>query len=158
MSAFTDYILVNCGLTARFSNNKGYIASETNIYNDTILFTNNSMSTLGSTPVSYQWALTNNVTFVREIISTNAVGPGGPDDLNYRFPTFGNFRLRLIATGGGCADSSDSIKFYRSKSKTRCIYRHQQCKLFSEHKSACKFLCMQFGLRYDTCRAACYFL
>jgi hypothetical protein len=51
MSAFTDYILVNCGLTARFSNNKNYIASETNIYNDTILFTNNSMNTLtGVTP------------------------------------------------------------------------------------------------------------
>ncbi|MEO7530072.1 MAG: gliding motility-associated C-terminal domain-containing protein, partial [Sediminibacterium sp.] len=109
MSAYTDYILVNCGLTARFSNNKRFIASQTNILNDTILFTNNSMSTLGGT-TSYEWILTNTTANIRQTVITNAAG-GLPDDLNYIFPTPGNYTMRLKATNGGCVDSSDALFF-----------------------------------------------
>ncbi len=148
MSSFTDYILVNCGLTARFSNNKGYIASETNIYNDTILFTNNSMSTLGSTPISYEWALTNNNTNARQTISTNAVGPGGPNDLNYRFPTFGYFRLRLIATGGGCADSSDLLYFTVADPKPDAYMQLNSATCFQNTKVRVSFYVCNLG--FDT--------
>ncbi|MES2332871.1 MAG: M43 family zinc metalloprotease [Bacteroidota bacterium] len=110
-ATYTDYVLTNCGLTARFSNNKRFIASETNVLNDTILFTNNSMNTLTGITPSYEWILTNNITNTRQTITTNASGAGGPDDLNYIFPTFGNFSLRLKATGGGCADSSELLYF-----------------------------------------------
>jgi gliding motility-associated-like protein len=102
-STYTDYILVNCGVTARFSNNKLKIASQTGVLTDSILFTNNSMNTLGGAP-SYQWKLIDNG--IEQIISTNtAPGSFTADDLSYRFPSFGNFTIRLIATNAGCVDS-----------------------------------------------------
>lgn len=148
MSSFTDYILVNCGLTARFSNNKNYIASETNIYNDTILYTNNSMSTLGSTPISYEWVLTNNNTNVRQTISTNVAVPTDPKDLNYRFPTFGYFRLRLIATGGGCADSSDLLYFTVADPKSDAYIAVTGANCFQNTKVRVSFYVCNFG--FDT--------
>ncbi|MES2371402.1 MAG: M43 family zinc metalloprotease [Bacteroidota bacterium] len=146
MSANTDYILVNCGLTARFSSNKDYIASESNVYNDTILFTNNSMSTLGSTPVSYEWVLTNTSTNVRETITTNAIGPGGTNDLNYRFPTFGSFSLRLIATGGGCVDSSDQFNFTVADPKPDATITLRSVNCFQNTKVRVSFYVCNLGI------------
>lgn len=100
VSTATDYVWVNCGVTAKFWNNKQLIASKTGVLNDTILFTNNSVGAS-----SYQWIKTNNNGTVREVITSNAAG-GGANDLNYVFPDPGFFRIKLIATDGACVDST----------------------------------------------------
>ncbi len=102
--AYTDYVIVNCGVTARFYNNKQFIASKTNILNDTILFTNDSK---GAT--SFQWISTDNQGQGRYSLTTNASG-GGVNDLNYIFPLPGYYNIKLIATGpGGCVDSTNTL-------------------------------------------------
>ncbi len=100
ISTFSDYVLVNCGVTARFSNNKQLIASKTGVLNDTILFTNNSTGAN-----TYQWILANNANTVRNTIVSNAAG-GGANDLNYIFPQPGIFRVKLIASNATCVDST----------------------------------------------------
>jgi gliding motility-associated-like protein len=100
VSTATDYVLVNCGVTARFWNNKQLVASKTGVLNDTILFTNTSV---GAT--SYQWIKTNNNGTGRELITSNAAGSGA-NNLNYVFPDPGFFRVKLIASDGACVDST----------------------------------------------------
>ncbi|MES2003504.1 MAG: M43 family zinc metalloprotease [Bacteroidota bacterium] len=105
VSAFSDYILVNCGVTARFWNNKLQIASKTGVLNDTILFTNNSVGA-----DAYQWILTNSNGSGSTGITSNAAG-AGINDLNYIFPQPGQFTLKLIATNtvSGCVDSTNTL-------------------------------------------------
>lgn len=100
VSTATDYVVVNCGVTAKFWNNKQLIASKTGVLNDTILFTNNSV---GAT--TYQWIKLNNNGTGREVISSNAAGAAAKD-LNYVFPEPGFFRIKLIASDGACIDST----------------------------------------------------
>lgn len=106
-STFSDFILVNCGITARFYSNKQLIASKANILDDTILFRNNSVNNLGGT-VSYQWVLSKSNGSGRTIVSSNA-GGGGVNDLNYVFPDSGYYQVKLIATNGGCIDSTNAL-------------------------------------------------
>jgi gliding motility-associated-like protein len=93
-ATYTDYILVNCGVTARFYTSKQTIASKENIYTDTILFKNNSYNGL-----SYQWLISNNQGMGEQVISTAT-------DLNYMFPTPATYNVRLVATNGSCADTT----------------------------------------------------
>jgi gliding motility-associated-like protein len=108
VSTFTDYIITNCGITARFSPNKRFIASLSGIKTDTILFTNNTTSTVGQP--DYKWVLVNMATSQRISITTNAAQAGGgavdAKHLNYEFQDYGfNLWVRLIASASGCADS-----------------------------------------------------
>lgn len=93
-ASYTDYIIVNCGVTARFYANKQTIASKENIYTDTILFKNNSHN-----GQSYQWLVSNNVGMTEQVISTAI-------DLNYVFPVPGTYNIRLVATNGSCSDTT----------------------------------------------------
>jgi gliding motility-associated-like protein len=102
-ASYTDYILVNCGVTARFYNNKKIIASKTNILNDTILFTNNSV---GAT--SYQWIISNDKGMARQVVTSNAPAPTA-NDLSYIFPVPANYKIKLIASNGGCVDSTEAL-------------------------------------------------
>ena len=104
ISTFSDYVLVNCGVTARFWSNKQLIASKTGVLVDTILFTNNSEGTGNS----YQWILSNNNGLGRNTVTSNAVG-GGANDLNYVFGQPGSYLLKLIAGNGSCVDSTNSL-------------------------------------------------
>jgi len=146
-STYTDYILVNCGLTARFSNNKRFIASQTNILNDTILFTNNSIVTLGGT-TTYQWVLTNTNTNLRQIVSTNAAGAGGPNDLNYLFPTPANYNIRLRATNGACVDSSELLFFSVADPRPDVYMSIISANCYQDTKVRVSFYVCNFG--YDT--------
>lgn len=107
VSMYTDYILVNCGVTARFWSNKQLIASKTGSMVDSILFTNASVNNLGGS-ASYQWVLTNNALSGRNIVTSNATG-GTANDLNYAFPLPGTYGLKLIASAGGCSDSTQTF-------------------------------------------------
>ncbi|HEY4149448.1 MAG TPA: M43 family zinc metalloprotease, partial [Chitinophagaceae bacterium] len=93
-SAYTDYVFVTCGVTAKFYTDKRTIASLAALYTDSISFTNTSVN-----GVSYKWLQSFN---------------GGPENvvstaLNYKyvFPTPGNYTVRLVASNGGCSDTTE---------------------------------------------------
>jgi len=94
-ASYTDFIIVRCGVTARFFTDKKTIASRIPNYPDSIVFTNTSVNA-----VSYQWLMSNNMGMSEQVVSTNA-------NMTYVFPTPGNYRVRLIATDGSCIDTSE---------------------------------------------------
>ena len=93
-ASLTDYVIVTCGVTARFFPNKISIASTLNVYEDSTVFTNTSYNAL-----TYQWIVSNDQGMAEQLISTNT-------DLTYVFPTPGNYFIKLIATNGTCIDST----------------------------------------------------
>ncbi len=113
LSSTSDYAVVNCGVTARFYNYKRTIASKAGILNDTILFVNNSNGA-----ASYQWVTVFNG--VRQVV-TSSPGAGGANDLNYIFPAPGNYTVRLIASNGGCADSTQDNIFVQDPTQDAFI-------------------------------------
>jgi hypothetical protein len=94
LGSFSEYVLVNCGVEARFYTNKHLIASQAIIYQDTINFTNNSY---GAT--DYKWLMGNDKGMAEQVVSTNR-------DLPYMFPLPANYSIRLIASNGQCADTT----------------------------------------------------
>ena len=90
----TDYVIVNCGVTARFFADKRSIASKAPIYLDTIRFTN-----ISENATAYQWIMSNDVGMAEQVIST-------AKDLEYVFNNPGNYTLKLIATNGTCSDTT----------------------------------------------------
>ncbi|MGZ5134279.1 MAG: M43 family zinc metalloprotease, partial [Flavitalea sp.] len=93
-ASYTDYIVVTCGVTARFYSNKTTVASKLNIYTDTIIFTNNSYN--GQT---FQWLMSHDQGMAEQVVSTDR-------HLTYVFPTPGNYTIRLVATNGSCSDTT----------------------------------------------------
>ena len=94
-STSTDYIILNCGVTARFYTNKQTIASKINVLTDSIIFTNTSFN--GQT---FQWLISNNQGMAQHVESTNP-------NLTYVFPTPATYSIRLVATNGTCSDTTD---------------------------------------------------
>jgi gliding motility-associated-like protein len=93
-AAYTDYIIVTCGVLANFYSDKRTIATASPSYLDSIFFTNTSQYAN-----TYTWLLANN---------------GGPEqvvgtskDLNYVFLNPGDYTMRLVATNGGCSDTTE---------------------------------------------------
>ncbi|MFN8245776.1 MAG: gliding motility-associated C-terminal domain-containing protein [Ferruginibacter sp.] len=95
-SSYTLYVIVNCGVTARFYSNKQTIASTAGIMTDSIIFTNTSYNGL-----SYQWLVSNNAGMPEQVVSTNT-------NLTYVFAQAATYSIRLIATNGACSDTSNS--------------------------------------------------
>ncbi|MES2890908.1 MAG: M43 family zinc metalloprotease [Bacteroidota bacterium] len=93
-ASYTTYVIVNCGVTARFFTNKKAIASELPLYPDSVIFKNVSFR-----GVSFQWLISNSVGMAEQVVSTN-------NDLVYVFPVPGTYRIRLVATNGSCVDTS----------------------------------------------------
>lgn len=93
--AYTDYVIVNCGVTARFYTDKQTIASKTSIYTDSIVFTNTSYN--GQT---YKWLIGNDQGMVEQLISRRV-------NLTYVFPEPANYQVRLVATNGACSDTTE---------------------------------------------------
>lgn len=90
----TSYVVVNCGVTARFFTDKRTLAAKAPIYLDTVLFTNTSENAQ-----SYTW-LMRTQTGVEQTIATSK-------NLLYEFTEPGMYYFRLVATSGGCADTTD---------------------------------------------------
>ena len=97
-SAATTYVIVNCGVAARFYFDKKAIASKLPLYPDSILFTNASFKAN-----SFKWLVSNNAGMTEQVVSTNK-------DLTYTFPTPANYTIRLIATDGSCIDTSNFLR------------------------------------------------
>ncbi len=96
-AASTDYVIVNCGVTARFYPNKKTIASLSNVYTDSILFTNTSFNGL-----TYQWLMSNSAGMPEQVVGTSV-------NLTYVFPVAATYYVRLVATNGSCSDTTLSF-------------------------------------------------
>ena len=94
----TAYVIVNCGVTARFYSDKKTIASKTGVYIDSIAFTNTSYNA-----TTYQWLLSNDQGMSEQVVSTDS-------NFTYVFPEPANYSLRLIASNGDCTDTTASYQ------------------------------------------------
>jgi hypothetical protein len=93
-SSYSQFVIINCGVRARFYTNKHNIASKEFIYQDTILFTNNS---LGAN--DFKWLISNDRGMAEQLVSTSK-------DLAYMFATPAIYTIRLIASNGSCIDTT----------------------------------------------------
>jgi gliding motility-associated-like protein len=98
-ASYSDDIIVNCGVMARFTPDVRQIASKESIILDSIMFTNKSVNA-----TSYQWWMSNDQGMSPQIVS-NAF------NLNYVFKTPGNYSIWLIAANGACSDTTEIFKF-----------------------------------------------
>jgi gliding motility-associated-like protein len=94
-AAYTDYVKVTCGVTARFYSDKQHIASTAPIYLDSIVFTNTSV---GAT--SFEWLMANDSGMTEQVVSTQK-------NLTYIFKQPANYTVRLIAINGSCTDTTE---------------------------------------------------
>lgn len=92
-ASYTDFVIVTCGVFARFYPDKSVIASKSPIYIDSIYFTNNSVNAF-----SYKWMMSLNGA-AEQVVGTST-------NLNYIFLVPGNYVVRLIASNGGCIDTT----------------------------------------------------
>jgi len=95
-STFTHFVIVTCGVTARFYTDKRQIAAMAPKYLDSIKFTNTSVNA-----TSYQWLMANDKGMAEQVISTSA-------NFTYVFTTPANYTVRLIATNGTCTDTTQT--------------------------------------------------
>jgi gliding motility-associated-like protein len=98
-SLYSDYVIVGCGVTARFYPDKRIIASKSSVHLDSIYFTNRSQGA-----GAYKWLMSNDKGMVEKVVSTNL-------DLNYTFANPANYSVRLIASSGTCSDTSEKFNF-----------------------------------------------
>jgi PKD repeat protein len=92
----TDYVIVNCGVTARFFTDKKAIASKQNVLTDSIIFTNNSYNAQ-----TYQWLISNDKGMPEQVASTGI-------NLTYTFPFPATYYIRLVASNGACSDTTET--------------------------------------------------
>ncbi|HEY8733091.1 MAG TPA: PKD domain-containing protein, partial [Puia sp.] len=97
--AYSDSVIVGCGVMARFYPDKRLIASKDQILNDTISFTNRSVN--GG---NYQWWISNNSGILPQIVSTD------PNLIKF-FPSPGQYAVWLVAFNGDCSDTSEKFIF-----------------------------------------------
>jgi PKD repeat protein len=94
-ATFTQYVIVTCGVTARFYTDKRTIASKSPFFVDTVTFINTSE---GAT--SYKWLMRNDKGMAEQVVSTSAT-------FSYAFPTPALYSVRLIAANGPCTDTTE---------------------------------------------------
>jgi gliding motility-associated-like protein len=90
----TSYVVVNCGVTARFFTDKRTIAAKAPVYRDTVLFTNTSENAQ-----SFTWLMRTQTGTEQTVANSK--------DLQYEFTEPGMYYFRLVATSGSCADTTD---------------------------------------------------
>lgn len=95
--AFTSYVIVNCGVTARFDADKMTIASSAPLYPDSVRFTNISFR-----GVTFKWLMINPTTMTENIVST-------APNFTYTFPAPSTYSVRLVATNGACSDTTNYL-------------------------------------------------
>src|SRR5262249_393775 len=98
-ATYTDYIIVTCGVMARFYPDKRLIAAKDPFLLDTILFKNRSVNA-----TQYSWLMSNDQGMAEQVVS-NA------KDLDYIFRAPGNYTVRLVAGNGSCVDTTSTFKF-----------------------------------------------
>jgi gliding motility-associated-like protein len=96
-SAYSDFVIVTCGVLARFYPDKRLIASKDPIYLDSVLFTNRSVNAN-----AYQWLIGNDQGMAEQVVSTGF-------NLSYTFRVPANYTIRMIASSGSCADTTETF-------------------------------------------------
>lgn len=91
----TDSIIVTCGVMARYFPDKRFVASRDPILLDEVIFTNRSVPL----DASFEWWLDNKGSFPLQRVSTDR-------DLRYTFMDSGTYVIRLVASVGGCTDTT----------------------------------------------------
>ncbi len=99
-NTYIGYVIVNCGVDARFSPNERIIASRKGIYKDAGLFINTSNGAN-----NYNWYVTEIATSTKTMVSTQK-------DLLYDFLTPGFYSIRLVASKGSCIDTSNTYTLH----------------------------------------------
>jgi gliding motility-associated-like protein len=95
-NTYIGYVIVNCGVDARFSPTERIIASKKDIYKDPAFFRNTSNGA-----DDYKWYVIDNATNSETMVDTKK-------DLLYDFLTPGFYSIRLIASKGSCVDTSNA--------------------------------------------------
>jgi len=98
-ASYSDFVIVNCGVTARFTPDVRQIASKDPILLNSILFSNRSVNA-----TSYQWWMSNDAGMAPELVSTAF-------DLNKPFKASGNYSVWLVAKNGACSDTTEKFNF-----------------------------------------------
>ncbi len=98
-ASYTDNVIVNCGVMARFNPDVRQIASKESILQDSISFSNKSVNA-----TAYHWWMTNDKGMAPGEVSTTF-------HLNYKFKTPGSYSIWLIATNGSCSDTTEKFNF-----------------------------------------------
>ncbi|HSK14185.1 MAG TPA: M43 family zinc metalloprotease, partial [Phnomibacter sp.] len=93
-SVFSENIIVNCGVVARFYLDKQAIASDEGLYPDSIRFINNSWG--GN---DFKWLVSNDKGMSEQVVSTQR-------DLLFLFAKPALYSIRMIASDGSCIDTS----------------------------------------------------
>jgi gliding motility-associated-like protein len=91
---YIRYVIVNCGVVARFYPNKTKLSSALPLYPGTVLFTNKSEGA-----ATYEWWMNSSTGMPWQVVSTSL-------NLNYTFPIAGFYGVKLIARNGSCVDST----------------------------------------------------
>jgi gliding motility-associated-like protein len=94
-ASYSDFVIVTCGVTARFWTNKRTIASKEGVLLDSILFTNTSEKA-----TAYKWLMRTSPNAAEQVVSTEK-------NLTYVFKQPGTYTVRLIATNGSCTDTTE---------------------------------------------------
>ncbi|HCL82330.1 MAG TPA: hypothetical protein DIC22_00075 [Chitinophagaceae bacterium] len=98
-ASYSDEIIVNCGVMARFTPGVREIASKDSILLDSILFSNRSVNA-----TAYQWWMSNDKGMAPQVVSTEY-----NYDQSYKIP--GSYSIWLIATNGTCSDTTEKFNF-----------------------------------------------
>jgi len=119
---YTDYVIVTCGVVARFYPDKREIASKASIYLDSIYFTNRSVNA-----TTYQWLMSNDNGMTEQLVGTDP-------DLKYVFQNPANYAVRLIANNATCADTSETFHFEVHDPTADGVARLYSTKCFNDTK------------------------
>ncbi|MEI9942905.1 MAG: M43 family zinc metalloprotease [Chitinophagaceae bacterium] len=133
-AAYTDFVILNCGVTARFYTNKQRIASKLNIYTDSIKFTNTSYN-----GTSFQWLMSNNQGMPEQVVSTSST------DFTYVFPTPATYRIRLVATNGTCSDTTDAYTVPVAEPTADAVPFNISVSCFQANKVRISFCIVDYG-------------
>jgi gliding motility-associated-like protein len=98
-ASYSDDIIVNCGVMARFTPDVRQIASKESILLDSIVFTNRSVNA-----TAYQWWMSNDQGMAPQMVSTVF-------SLDQPYQTPGSYSVWLIATNGSCSDTTEKFNF-----------------------------------------------
>ena len=98
-ASYSDDVIVNCGVMARFTPDVRQIASKDPILLDSILFSNRSVNA-----TAYQWWMSNDQGMAPQVVGTAS-------DFDNSYKTPGSYSVWLIASNGSCSDTTEKFNF-----------------------------------------------
>jgi gliding motility-associated-like protein len=132
-ASHTEYVIVNCGVAARFYTDKREIAVKAPAYVDTVKFTNTSQGAS-----SFQWIMSNDKGMAEQVIST-------AKDLTYLFQTPATYYVKLVATNGTCTDTTEAFAIPVTDATADGVLAITKVECYKETKVKVSFYACNFG-------------